>query len=458
MAKRKYPLNQLPEYSELDNAMTAETASILSDYIRQYVGIASATPQPGSGIFLNTQDRVIRSQVYQELAWYDLYDEVEKDPHVSSILGSARMNVACLDWNIIPHGTGDESTNHSVSSRDKAIADFVAECFAGLENFTQDLYELMDALGKGFSCSEIIWKVGADVRLERLMHRPQRRIQFDAITREPKLRTLAQPYFGEPLPERKFIIHRCSSKYENPFGDAIDQSLYWMWLFKKMVLKFWLGNLEIGTAPIPYVKHPRGATKEMKDEALAVARQLRQGAYGRVPDNFELLFAEATGGGNMSFEQFVRFCDDQMTKCVNGQILTSEASGSGGNGSRALGDVHEKTQSQRDAYRAKGLEATINSTLVKWLVDYNFSNVDGYPRFTFDTEEAADLERESRIIGNLSSAGYQIDEEEISKKFGYTITRKPQPAIDSKKDATNDTEAETNDETTDTELINEEQK
>lgn len=425
MAKKRTPQDQIKaiqkySYRDAIAVMQSETASILTDYIRQYVGIAKDIPANDSGVYMN-QDRIMKSQAYQELAQYDLYDEVERDPHVHSVLQSSRLNVAGLDWDVLPYvGMGKEAT-----ARDKAIADFVFQSFLDIEDFQQDLYEFMDALGKGFSVGEVIYKVDTGIRIEKILSRPQRRFQFDATTREPKLRVLDNPYLGNALPKNKFIVHRVSAKYENPFGDAIDQTLYWMWLFKKMVMKFWMQNLETATSPIPIVKIPRGASRELKAEADAVAAAIRSGTFGRIPDNFEILYAEAQNmqAANISYESFLHFVNDEMTKSINGQTLTTEGSGRNGAGSKALGSVHQATQDQRDIYRAKGLASTLNSTVVKWLVDFNFGAVSGYPRFSFKLEAETDKLREAQIIKTLFDAGYETEIQEVEDMFGYSMRK-----------------------------------
>lgn len=402
------------DYGQFREALVNETASILSDYIRQYTGIATETPTPGSGVFTN-QDRILRTQSYQELAWYDLYDEVERDPQVNASMTSAKLNIAGLDWSVEPYDD---------SERSKKIAEFVQSNFENLENFSQDLYELMDALGKGFSVSECIWDIGYETRLKTIMNRPQRRFQFDAHTRALKLRTLSDPWYGQPLPDYKFIVHRISSKYENPFGDALDQTIYWFWLFKRMVAKFWVTNLETSTAPIPIVKHPASASKELKQEALDVARQIRSGAYGRIPDSMELMWAEAQNmmAANVSFAEALRYFDEQITKSIAGQTLTSEASGAGGAGSRALGSVHQITQNQRDVFRAKGLASTLNATVVKWIVDFNFNVAPNeYPRFRFNVDEQVDRLLEAQIIKTMKEAGWDVDPEDPYIKETFLI-------------------------------------
>lgn len=430
MAKKKIstqPVNQLPEYGELVSIMQDETASILTDYIRQYVGIVSSTPEPGQGIFINL-DRVITTQTFQELAWYELYQEVERDPHVWAVMSSAKLNVGGMPWDVDPYLNPGEK---KPTQRNQDIADFNKDVLKSMGYFPQHLYNLMGALGMGFAVSEIVYTdqetwASDGIRIKKIINRPQRRFQFDAVDRSLRLRDIKQPYYGTPLPDRKFIVHRCSAQWDNPFGDALDQSLYWMWLFKKTVLKFWMQHLQVGASSIPIVKHPANADKNLKAEALSIAQMIRNGAYGRIPDNFEILWAEAKNAiaNAETYQMFIRTVNDEISKCVNGQTLTTEASSTTGTGTRALGEVHQVSQSARDVFRAQGLAATINSTVIKWLTDFNFSDLDGYPSFRFDLEDPEDLQKEAAIVKTISDAGYNFDEEELSEKFNYTIVRK----------------------------------
>lgn len=420
MAKKRKATTQEPvSYPELSDIMVRETASILTDYIRQYVGIIGGpVEQPGSGIFMNF-DRVLKTQTYQELAWFDLYDEVERDPHVSAIMRTLKLATASLEWRVAP---ADDS------ARSRAVAAFVEDVLKRMDNFTQDLYELMDAEGKGFAVSEVIWNVDFEARPVRLMNRPQRRFQFDAVTREPRLRTLTNPYYGEPLPERKFIVHRVSAKYENPFGDALDQSLYWMWLFKRTVLKYWMTHLDVASAPVPFVKHPDGANAALKAEALAIAESIRRGSYGRLPKSFDIEWASAFGAQltAASYGNFVEMVNSEMTKCVLGQVLTTEGS-AGGAGSKALGEVHSDVLALRAKYSAKALAATINTSLIKWVVDANYAGIDLYPRFEFVTEDPVDRKDEVEIIKGLKGAGFTPKREWVEEKIQVELEEKEEP-------------------------------
>jgi phage gp29-like protein len=268
----------------------------------------------------------------------------------------------------------------------------------------------------GVAWSEVVYDTtGSDVRIKKLMNRPQRRLQFDGVTREPKLRTKDAPFYGEPLKPTKFIVHRASSTWENPFGDALLQNVYWLWVMKRVVLKFWGTHLEVGVAPVPIVKHPKSKDKNLKAEALEIARQLRQSAYARVPDDMDVIFAEAKNmaAAGMSYKDFENYADDQCTKAILGQVLTTEGGGRNGSGSRSLGDVHMDVLQARITFYAHALACTLSSSIVKWLVDYNYATVDGYPKFRFVTKKAIDRKTEAEIIRILHDAGKEVKDSYI---------------------------------------------
>jgi hypothetical protein len=422
--------NQFPSYDELSELMISETTSILNDFQRQWIGAIGTEGKPGDAIFINF-DPVLQKETYLQWAQYDLYWYLEKDTQVGTILDSAKVNVSGMAWDVKPFLRKGEK---KPSASSQAQADFIKDMFEGMETFPQHLFDLMDALGKGFSFSEIVWE-RKDIwwNIVRLMNRPQRRIQFDAQTRQPRIRTIAQPFYGEKIEPGKYIVHRCSSNWENPFGDALDQSLYWPWMFKRMVIKFWTQHEEVGASSIPIVQVPSGANSQLKSEALDIAKMIRNGAFGYIPANFTLMYAEAKNAlqNAETYEKYLRYQDEQMTKRVKGQVLTTEGSSSGGHGSRGMGQTHKITEDQFDIFRAKGLASSVNKYLVKYASDYNFANIEGYPRFCFDVEEEEDMKNASEVFGNLVKAlpGYDPDIEQINEKFGYTFTKKEKKDI-----------------------------
>src|SRR5512135_1882343 len=278
--KNRIPKNQLPQkfegeviptYEELTGAMITETTSALTDYVRQYISVYQGLLSKDSTVFIN-QDPVLMRETYQQWAQYDLYWYLEQDTHVRSILTAAKVNVCSIKEHIKPYLKNGEK---KPSATNQAIADFCERTLDQMQDWMQHKFDLMDALGKGFSFSELIWK------------------QSDE---------------GYWVIDN--MLNRTSANWENPFGDAIDQSLYWMWLFKKMFIQFMMKHAEVGASSVPIIKHPSGASPKVKDEALAIAQQIRNGAYGRLPDNFQIEWAEATKGKDNAdvYKEGLQFC------------------------------------------------------------------------------------------------------------------------------------------------------
>src|SRR5450759_603570 len=99
---------------------------------------------------------------------------------------------------------------------------------------------------------------------------------------------------------------------------------------------------------------------------------IHNGAFGYIPANFSISYAEAKNAiqNAESYEKYSRYLDDQMTKAVKGQLLTTEGSSSSGAGSRSMGKTHQITEDQYDIFRAKGLAASVNKYLMYWLIYY----------------------------------------------------------------------------------------
>ena len=80
----------------------------------------------------------------------ELFEEMEeKDPHLFSQLQTRKNAVTGLDYEIIPFDSDDP--------RDKEIAEFVEEQINGIEGLEDVMLDLLDAIGKGFAVSEIMW-------------------------------------------------------------------------------------------------------------------------------------------------------------------------------------------------------------------------------------------------------------------------------------------------------------
>lgn len=341
----------------------------------------------------------------------ELFEEMEeKDPHLFSQLQTRKNAVTGLDYEINPF---------SDDPRDKEIAEFVKEQIKALENFEEIQLDLLDSIGKGFAVSEIIW--GYDeghVVIEDIRSRHQKRFFWDSIDDSFKVRTLEHPE-GILLPENKFILHRYKARSGHPSRAGVLRVVAWMYLFKNYDVKDWVSFAEVFGLPLRLGKYQPGASEDDKAALMRALVTIGSDGAGIIPDGtmIEFITTEKTSTTDL-YEKLARYCDEQISKAVLGQTLTSDSGG----GSYAQSKTHNEVRHDLTVADCKALASTLRRFLIRPLVLYNFGEDKRIPYIKYDFEEAGDLEQDAQIIGTLiEKTGLKVPTSFLYKKFSIPI-------------------------------------
>ncbi|MCX8037982.1 MAG: DUF935 domain-containing protein [Candidatus Sumerlaeia bacterium] len=344
---------------------------------------------------------------------YDLYQEMEdKDGHLYSVLQTRKNGVLSRDRKVVAA---------SDTPRDRAVADFVARALDHIPQFDQALCDILDALGKGFSVTEIIWAVAGDtVSVAALKSRYQGHFAFDLEGRLCLADELGRPVHPSPLPPEKFIVHTFDARHGNPIGNGLCQKAYWYYWFKKNNLKFWVVFNEKFGSPTVVGKYRPGTSDTERDRLLEVIESFQNDTGIVVPETMAVELLEARRTGNLNtYRDLADWCNDEMSKIVLGGTLT--ASEGRRSGSYALGRIHEAVRNEYAASDARALMETINTQLIARLVEYNFGRSVAPPRWTLDIADDADLAREAELDARLIALGVPLP-------LGYFYERYKRPA------------------------------
>ena len=337
-----------------------------------------------------------------------LYDEVDRDPHAGSVLQTRYLSVAGEKWEIT---AGEEST------KGKEIADFVTETLSGC-NFKQAVQELLQGILYGFYCAEIMWTIkDGRVRVGKIIGKHPRRFAF-TFERELRLLTTDNAVTGEVVPDRKFITFSYGDS-DNPYGKGLGQKLWWSVWFKKHGIKFWLIFLDKFGMPTGVGKYPAGATSEQKTTLHEAIEAIHAETGVTIPDTMAIELLEAKRGGTVTYETLCEYMDKQISKAVLGQTLTTEVSG----GSYAASKTHDDVRMDIKDADAGMVAECLNSSLIPWLVDYNFAGVREYPTIRFITEKEETLkdqaDRDEVLVNKI---GVQVDDD-----YWYDTYNLPRP-------------------------------
>ncbi|QCI65640.1 DUF935 domain-containing protein [Phreatobacter stygius] len=287
-----------------------------------------------------------------------LYDEIERDTHAYAVLQKRKLALVAREWEVEPA---------SDDALDQRAAEFVNAQLLALP-FDQICLDLLDATLKGFAVSEIVWqKDGAAIVPERVISHDQRRFAFDEHW-QPRLRTWESPLDGIALPARKFMVHRFGVKGNDPYGLGMGTRLFWPVLFKREGIAFWLTFLEKFASPIPIGKYPLGTLPSDQDKLLSTLEGMVQAGAIVVPIGTDVSFMEATRAGQVSYADWCRYWDTQMSLAVFGSSLATHVEGQG---SRAAAETHQEGEERIVDADADLLTDTLSRTLIRWLVEFN---------------------------------------------------------------------------------------
>jgi phage gp29-like protein len=314
-----------------------------------------------------------------------LYDEVARDAHASSVLQTRYLAVVGREWEVLPADAGKKKGRTPTVTQEQKIADFVKAAFLAT-NFDQFRFELLSATLYGFYAAEIIWKTTKESVLpERIRAKHPRRFIFTP-DRELRLLTMSNMVEGDPLPPQKFIIHTFGSS-DNPYGTGLGQRLWWPVWFKKNGIKFWMIFLEKFGQPTVIGKYPLGTAPGDQDKLIDAIDAIQNDTGIAIPENMAIELMEAARSGDASYESMCEYMDKQISKVVLGQTATTE----GTPGRLGGDDVQNAVRLDLVKADADLLCETLNNSLVKWLVDFNFPGVTEYPKLWIRCESEKDL-------------------------------------------------------------------
>jgi len=304
---------------------------------------------------------------YQEILW---------DAHLTAVVASRKSVTLSKDWFIEKNGAPAR------------VVKFIETAFK-IFDVRRATEEILDARFWGMQPMEPRWGKPKNFEGENkifcieFIGRPAWWFQFD---RENKLRfrTRENIWPGEEIEPYSLINPRSLAKYDNPYGEALYSKVYWPVNFKKGGFKFWVEFAEKYGSPFAVGKPPRNAADSEFDAFYDKLVEMVKGSAVAIPHDADIEFINTSAKNSSDiYKALVTFANEEISKAILGQTLTTEA---GDKGARALGQVHDNVRHDLAESDEILCEGTFN-TLIRWLVDLNFGQNVVAPTFKYEHEE-----------------------------------------------------------------------
>jgi len=311
----------------------------------------------------------------------EVYDNMESsDSHLFAVYQTRKLAISLCPWELNP--ANDEAGSIM-------IRDFVLNVINESRGpFSENIRQLADAIGKGFSILEIVWKLidkgqwkgkfGID---EFIFHKQK----FWRFT-EKNARKYRTPivYFvdddsrveGTNIPWEKLILYTYNSQ-GSMYGESSFKSCYWQTWFKKEGWKSWMVFLDKYSFPVTVGTFQEGASKGEQDLLLEILESIQKETCLVIPETMKVKFLEASRSGPVSFIELIQACNSEISKCLLGATQTVEE---GSRGSYALSRAHSDVRKERVEADIVSISDVIQQQLINRIVDFNFKT-DIYPKF-----------------------------------------------------------------------------
>lgn len=363
---------------------------------------------------------LIEAEQGDMISYLELAEEIEeKEWQYGSVLGTRKRAVSQLPIEVLAAGDDAES---------KGDADFIRE-WLERDTLESELADILDALGKGFSASEIIWDRSSKVWLpDRIEWRDPRWFRFDPVDgRTLQLLTEQGP---QPLDPFKYIQHVHPAKSGIPIRGGLARPAAWAWMFKNFALKEWLSFLEAFGMPMRVGRYDNGESEDNIRRLMSAIAQIGSDAAAVFPKTMDVQFIDGKqkgsgGDAGALFKSMAEYVDQQISKLVLGQTGTTDAIAGG----HAVGKVHNEVRGDIERADAKQLAATLNRDLIRPMIILNRGKRSKFPRLRIGRPDAVDVSGMASALNILVPLGLKVSEQVVRQRIGLPDPKPGEPVL-----------------------------
>ncbi len=338
--------------------------------------------------------------------WMILAEEIEElFPHYQAVLSKRRRQVAQLPITV-QAAEGDPAYEKH--------ATFVKEWLRTgvLQRY---LFDMTDALGKGYSVGEIVWETEPGCfRPSEILYRPQR---FFEISWQDGQTIWLRPDLTELAPH-KFLVHRHPCKSGHIVRSGLTRTVAFLWLYASYNAKDWALFCQGYGMPIRVGRYGPEASEQDKRVLWRAVSSIAGDVAAMIPKSMGLEFVrdgERTAGAELYLKR-----GDWLNREVSKLVLGGTAGTEAINGGHAVGKEHREGEQDIEDFDASLLSVTINRQIVQAMIAFTFGPQKSYPDLTLGRPAQVPLKDLVESVADLGPLGLKVKATEIRDRLFLT--------------------------------------
>lgn len=382
------------------------------------------TGYPGDGLNPARLANILRAaDAGDPLRYFELAETIEeRDLHYVGVLGTRKRQVSQLEITVEAAEDTPDAKAHA------AYIDGILK----RETIQAELFDLLDAVGKGISFIEIIWDTSeGDWNVAQLAWRDPRWFRFDRKDGATPLliggydadgvASVVGPLGGSQFPPFKFITSVIRAKSGLPVRSGIARVALWAWMFKAFTQRDWAIFTQTFGQPVRVGKYPAGSSQADKDTLFNAVANIAGDCAAIIPETMNIDFVESknVGAGTDLYLRRSDWLDQQISKAVLGQTATTDAIAGG----HAVGKEHRQVQEDIKRADGKAVSAILNRDLVPAAVQLQFGRQLKYPKIRIGLPEQQNVELLVDSVNTLVPMGLQVERTYFNSILGIPIPK-----------------------------------
>lgn len=334
-------------------------------------------------------------------------DIEERDLHYAAVLGTRKRSVTQLPITVEAASDEPEHVKH---------ADFLR---AWLREGVLDeaLFDILDAIGKGFSVMEIEWLTEPGrIVPARLIARPQR--WFDISREDGETILLREGASRLPLAPHKFLLHRHPQKSGILARSGLARLASWVWMYKSFTLRDWAIFAQNYGTPLRLGRYGPEASAADRQTLWEAVANIAGDCAAIIPKGMEIEFVQMAGlkEGTELYLKRADWLNREMSKAVLGQTTTTDAV----SGGHAVSQEHRLVQEDIERADGRMVSVTLTRQLAQPIIAFNFGPQAAYPRISIGRLDEVPIKDVVDAVHKLGPLGLRVEASELRDRLGLS--------------------------------------
>lgn len=331
-------------------------------------------------------------EVYQKAGDYSIYEDMMHDDQVSVAMAVKKDLIIGSGWHIV---TEEDEQADIKKCLEIALNEDIES------SFEDCLSQIVTAYDNGFSVTEKQFKIKPDgsLTIKNLKTRSPvswlfHQDDFGNVSRYEQQGATKQ--FSDIDPNS--IIHFVNNpRYGNPYGTSDLRAAYTAYFIKKQIIRYYAIFLEKAASPIPVAKYDRNIGLDAEIQKIHdTIKKLQTSSAMTIPKDFDIDFLETTGTGE-AYTKGINMFNMFIGRALFVPDLLGFQGGETSGGSQALGREQMVVFFKHIMRRRRTLENLINHHIIKPILQWNYGELENYPKFKFNPIEEQQAEANARL-------------------------------------------------------------